>query len=594
MVLARLRARARRMQHDDWPTSVRGWRQWLDTTDRLGPRELAHRVHQAIRSLNQRDMSPRKRVHVVERLQPAIRRALDYLANRVHAQPLPLPAPACAAYRININLLAELARAYESALFDDRRRPSRRLAALACERALACHGERALRIVQTYAALDDRFWPRVNQVYRAAETAGVVRTRVRIAGAAPRRRQSPAAMYKRLLLFTLAGTQGVRRDEAARLYRALDSWGQLALLETPAREVDSDIPRFAIDLESDRGPVLLEEAGTGPSIRTLDVSDLVIRIEQLRAESDPQQKAVPADDEVGYGTLVRLLDSWMPGSYQRSRRARRGSEVDAEVTLPVIHTRITGEHQPPEGTTVKRPEPPPDWELEPIAESDMALSRDSGGIRPGVNWNEIPQGRDLSAGHEDARAVESAAHGASGEAIHPRWILEDVSATGFRLIWEGRGSCRVAVGEVIALRIDGGDTHRSRWCVGIVRRMRFLDDRRFEIGVQALVRNALAVRVDHLPPNPNVKRCEAHAKDRPALLLPADRRSGAAATLLVPAHTLRRGDLVELAMNGRRSRFALGALVEDTGTVSQYELNALNRHRGRQAESDERFAESLQ
>lgn len=594
MVFARIRSGDKRSESDDWPISMRGWRRWLDTADRLDNRELAHRIHQAVRVLNRRELSARERIRVLEYLDPGIRRALDYLSNRVQAQPLPLPAPALAAYRIILDLLDELARAFESVVLDNSRRPNRRMAARASERALAFHGERALRVLQTYSALDADFWPRVNRIYRAAERTGIAHTSVATAGRSPgkRDRQSPAAMYKRLLLFTLAGTHGARRDETARLYRALRSWSDLAELSAPRQETDGSLPRFAIDIDSELGPVAIDGSESGTSIRILDVHELVIHIEQLRVQSDPQHKALPADDEVGHGTLVRLLDNWMPGNYQRSHRARRGSEVDAEVALKVIHARITGENRPSSQADNKQPEPPPDWELEPIAESDMALSRDAGSIRPGVNWNEIPQGRDYSPGHEEARAVESATHGSSAERLQPRWILEDVSATGFRLIWEGRGSCRVAVGEVIALRTTDNDEGRSRWCAGIVRRMRFLDEHRFEIGVEALVRNALAVRLDRLPANPNVKRGEAQANDGPALLLPADRGAGHPATLLVPAHAHRQGDPVEVDMRGRKSRFTLGTLVEDTGTVSRYELTRAP-DRGRHAPSDSRFAESL-
>jgi len=130
----------------------------------------------------------------------------------------------------------------------------------------------------------------------------------------------------------------------------------------------------------------------------------------------------------------------------------------------------------------------------------------------------------------------------------------------------------VAVGEIIALRTLDRTGRHNRWYVGIVRRMRFLDAHRFEIGVQSLARNVLAVNLNQVAASPGNKRHASLGKNTPALLLPEARRSGRPATIVVPAHTHRQGDHVELDVNGRRSRFVIGRLVEDTGTVSRYQL----------------------
>ncbi|MDZ7829851.1 MAG: hypothetical protein U5K33_10320 [Halofilum sp. (in: g-proteobacteria)] len=594
MPIPRLRSHERLPSGDAWPISLRDWRRWMETAQRLEQRELAHRMLEIASTLNQRPMSPRQRVRTLELLQPCIRRALDYLATRFQAQPLPLPSSARASYRIMLELLSELAAAFETAVFAPAWPSPRRTLALAGERALSFLGERNLRIAQTYAAPETDYWSRVNRLYRALEAAGASDRPVagaRIPGAAGSRR-SPAAMYKQLLLFALAGLQGMRRDEAARLYRALDSWASLARLQTPDATGDRGLQRFAVDLDSDLGPGPAEQAGSGPGVRTLEVSELIIHIEQLREQCSLQSKAVPALDEVGQATLARLLDSWMPGSYQRSRRARRGSQVDAEVCLEVIHARLSADGAAPdEANGADNPEPPPDWELEPIADSDMALSRDKGGIRAGVNWNEIPQTQQPSPGFHEARAAASAALAAGAEQPPPRWILEDVSATGFRLIWEGAGACHVAVGELVALRTNRRDGDRSRWCIGVVRRMRFLDEHRFEIGVQAVAPTALAVELNKLAANPNLRQSSSDGQHGSALLLPADRRDRTPTTLLVPSHAWREGDRVELHMRKRCHRFTLGSLVEDTGTVSRYRLEPAPDRR-RQTPSDARFAGS--
>lgn len=607
MAIAWRPSRAIRGSADGWPTSMRGWRRWLERAECLEHRELAHRMYELAATLNQRDMPAHERMRVLELVRGESRRALDYLAGRIQSQPLPLPAAARAAYHLSIDLLQELIQGYERAVTGTGERVGRRRLALAAERALCLYGERMLRTYQTYTPLDAGFWQRVNAIYRASETSGVAQRKVADAELrfAPRPRQSPQDMFKRLLLFALAGTQGFRRGEAARLSRALESWKDLARLAPARGEPETTLPRFAIDLESPHGPRLLEPGEREPSIRVLDVSDLVVEVEQLREARGPENKALPAEDEVGPTALARLVESWHPTSFKRDRRARRGSEVDAEATLRVIHARLVLENRPRDDTPAaddaararrarRAPpaeEPPADWSLEEIDAAESVLGRHPDEVRPGVNWTEIPHGRERSAAQEEARAFEAAAEDPKClPESPPRWRLEDVSASGFRLLWDGQGSCRVAVGEPIALRI-GRAGERSRWCLGLVRRMRFVDEQCFEIGVQLVARNTIPARVRPEPPSRNAHRHREANPSTPALLLPSAPANGRRTTLLLPAHQHHSGDVLEVDLQQRTTRMALGRLVEDTGTVSRYEIEPAPA-RGRPAPSDTRFLAS--
>lgn len=585
MVLNRFRSRAEHSSGDGWPTSRRGWRQWLDSTGRLDSRTLANQVHELVYALDRREMPADKRIELLERVQSPIRRSLDYLADRVHSQPLPLPESAQAAYGMLLDLLSGLARAHESAFRDTRDVP-RRLAAVACERALALHGERMLCVMQTYASLGDDFWQRVNRVYRVAEMAGVENRSVSTGEleASTKRDETAAGMYKHILLFSLAGAHGLRRDELGRLYRALWKWSELATLQEPSDDENTGLPRFAIELDKGEPPSVLARKVEDETVRILDVSHLVIEVERLREHSSVERKAVPADDEVGHATLVALLDHWMPGTYERSRRAHRGSEVDAEVSLAGIHARITEENRPKRHDPRERLDPPPEWDLAPMAESEMAIARNAGGIRPGVNWNEHVEGQEEAP---DLAAVPRT----SAQTGHSRWILEDVSATGFRLIWDGEGSCRVAVGEVVALRTTSGDEIQHRWCVGVVRRMRFLDEHRFEIGVEAIARVVRPVHLDRLPAKRNLKKRRSEEHWEPALLIPTSRGSGEPATLLVPSLAWHEGDRIDLRINKKRARFVLGALMEDSGTISRFPLKK-EPERGQQVDRRTRLTPS--
>ncbi|WP_070989461.1 hypothetical protein [Halofilum ochraceum] len=591
MALDWLRVGRTRSSASGFPDTPRALRRWLDAAERQEHRTLSQRLLEAARALNGMDLAPRERLRMLELMRPTARKGLDYLGGRIHAQALPLQVAARVAFDLDLELLDELTRGYEDALTREPAGLRRRTAALAAERALTLLGEQMLRVAQTYGTLDDGFHERVNRVYRRAEAAdaaghAVENDQLRFAA---RQRQSPETMFKRILLFDLAGVQGFRRGEARRLYRALEGWADLARLHGVDSDVDNSLPRFAVDTDSGEPPRLLEEAGSGPGVRILEVDDLVHHVEQQRIDRGPEDNPVPAENELGATALARLVDNWRPGNYQRSARTRRGVEVDAEATLNVIHARIAMELEPEEA----EPDPVAEtagWSLEPIGEGSSGDAARLDGVRPGINWNEVSRGRDLSPSYVAAREEEARLVRSEAQNLAPRWLLADVSASGFRLIWDGSGSCRAAVGELVALKLTNRPDQRGRWCVGVVRRMRFLDERRFEIGVEALSRTTLPARVRAEPANRNVTRFRDSESSAPAVVLPADRARGLPTTVVVPAHMFREGQIIELDLHDRMLRLVLNNLREETGAFSRYTVTPAPE-RGRHAAGDTRFAE---
>lgn len=591
MALDWLRIVRSRSSSNGLPDTPRALRRWLDAAEREDHRSLSHRLLETVRVLNGLEQAPRERLRMLELIRPCARKGLDYLGGRIHAQALPLQTGARVAFDLDQALLDELTRGYEAALFREPTGLRRRTAALAAERALALQGEKMLRVAQTYGTLDSGFHKRINAIYRQAEAAGaahhaVTDDELRFAA---RQRQTPETMFKRILLVDLAGIQGFRRGEARRLYRALEGWADLARLHEFDGDVDNALPRFAVDTDSDQPPRLLDRTDSGPGVRVLELDDLVHHVEQQRIDRPPSDNPVPAENELGAKALARLVDNWRPGNYQRSDRTRRGVEVDAEVTLNVIHTRIAMEFEP-EDEESDRVAETADWSLEPLDPDESGIASRSDSVRPGINWNEISHGRNLSASYEAAREEESRLVRAGGQQVVPRWLVADVSASGFRLIWDGEGSCRAAVGELIALKLTSSGDQGSRWCVGVIRRMRFLDDRRFEIGVEALSRSTIPARVRAEPANPNITRFRDSEPSAPAAVLPADRSRGLPTTVAVPAHMFREGQIVELDVHQRVLRLVLSELREETGAFSRFGVTPAPE-RGRHAVPDTPLAQ---
>jgi len=577
-------------QRGGFPVRRRALSAWLSQLAHLDRRERSRRLHEGVHTLNRLEIPPRRRLALMEELRPAIREVLDYLASRIQSQALPLPERARRIYDLNIDLLHECALGYTIALVAEGPNGRRRRIAPAAERALALHGEWMLRAAQIYSRVPEAFWEAVNGIYDIADRAGVTYRAVEDAELPQvderRTSQSPITIYRRILLFALAGTQGLRRGEAERIYRALAEWADDARLGIDDGAVSGGTC-FAIDLETARGPSPLGEWTVTPEarIRVLEVDPLVDRIEALCRQSPPDDSPLADRNRVGSAALRRLIDSWRPATHERSERARRGEEVDAEVTLSIIVARLAAEFAPEEARPARRHRldtPGAALTLQTIDRSDGPAEQSAEGAA-GASWDEVEVGQDRSVGYAAARRAEARLDREGTRPEHPRWLLQDVSATGWRLWWASDGSSRATVGELAALRLSSDDGSGHRWSIGLIRRMQFLDDERFEIGVHALSRRVTPARVRREPANPNRKRDRRGEPSEPALMLPASRTLDTPATLLVPAHMFRQGEILELDLPERLLRVRLGAIRENTGSFSQYELEAAPS-RGRSAQ----------
>jgi hypothetical protein len=324
-------------------------------------------------------------------------------------------------------------------------------------------------------------------------------------------------------------------------------------------------------------------------IRILEVDTVVDRVEALYRQSPPDDSPLADRNRVGAAALRRLIDSWRPATHERSERAQRGEEVDAEVTLSVIVARLAAEFAPEESEGRRRHRldtPGAALTLQTIERPDDQGSEAAEGAA-GASWDEVEVGQDRSTGYAAARRAEARLDREGTRPEHPRWLLQDVSTTGWRLWWASDGSSRATVGELAALRLSSDDDSGYRWSIGVIRRMQFLDDERFEIGVHALSRRATPARVRREPANPNRKRDRRNEPSEPALMLPASQTLDTAATLLVPAHMFRQGEVLELDLPERMLRIRLATIRENTGSFSQYELEtAPSRGRSAQQKND--------
>lgn len=573
--------------HGETFSSGRHVRRWLDELERGSDRETAARFIEGLKHFNRVELRLARRLKSAEQLRPAARRQIERFVQRISTQRLPLDDASMRNFQALLLLLREMALAWDivaDSLGRARRAPRGKLA-LAVERALSYRGETMLRCVQVHAPLPQVFWHDCHALYRLTEAWGCAERKVRNdeLSTAPRQRQSPLDMYKRLLLFGISPTDGLRRGQAERLFRRLEAWCRLAVLSDMATASGDGAQLFHVDLATPEPPqpgLLLGESTAGT--RVLDITSVLTEARRLLPEA-PSENDVPGPAEVDAAALARLIDGWSGRVERRGERAARSEPADVETSLKRIRERLLADAAPAAAEVTRDRSRP----LGNIA--NLALQTIE---RPAHEWQKGRQkqaagrARDLPGAwgaREEKQAVVAAPSSATPE-TRRNWSLVDASSGGFRLRWEGGTSSPGAVGELVALRQelparDGGQAGedapmQERWSLGVIRRIRMIDNSRFDAGVEILGRHPAPAAVRREPANPHRKRNRDSEPVEPALMLPAIHGRGIPATVLVPAHLFREGEVLELDAHDRMLRIRLGPARESSAAFTRFELSA--------------------
>ncbi len=572
--------------HDETFSSGRRVQRWLEELERGSDRETAARFIEGLKHFNRVELRPGRRLKSAEQLRPAARRLSERFVQRINTQRLPLDDASMRNFQAQLLLLREMALAWDivaDSLGRAHRAPRGKLA-LAVERALSCRGETMLRCVQVHAPLPQVFWHDCHVLYRLAEAWGCSERRVRNDEllTAPGQRQSPLDMYKRLLLFGVAPTDGLRRGQAERLFRRLEAWCRLAVLSDTATASGDGAQLFHVDLATPEPPqpgLLLGESTAG--IRVLDVTSVLTEAQRLQPEA-PSENDVPGPAEVDAAALGRLIDGWSGRVERRGERAARSEPADVETSLKRIRERLLADAAPAAAEVTRDRSRP----LGNIA--NLALQTIE---RPAHEWQDKrkqaeSRAQDLPGAwgtREERQAIAAAPSSATPE-TRRNWSLVDTSSGGFRLRWEGGTSSPGAVGELVALRqelpANGGGQEgadapmQERWSLGVIRRIRMIDNSRFDAGVEILGRHPAPAVVRREPANPHRRRNRDSEPVEPALMLPAIHGREIPATVLVPAHLFREGEVLELDAHDRTLRIRLGPARESSAAFTRFELSA--------------------
>lgn len=551
--------------------------EWVIALPMANTTDTAAQVRQATWEIARLDVTAEARMALLEQIRPI----LHYLCARLDRNAATSHAHGDAIARLAQRLQTNLCSGYKSVVVAGlaarsagARGLDRDLLPQAIHRALSDLSRTLLRTLQFYVEPADRLWFELNQLYLLAERLEVAETRVEDAENHERPVTTPTSAYLRSLLLACCKPNQMRYRQLAEVFNCLEDWCRFVTLEP-----DATSALFAVDLESDQGPVykrLMHEAVEPRGIRT-DV--LVYQIESYLRD-------LPAEIRVPEGTsepqLHHLAEAWGEMRPRSHRRTDTSGTIKVCVGLRSAHYFLSGglEFQ----DLLDDPDNLVKQELNPFLLDPETRERhrphgtkdvwddafDVGGRIP-ENPNVADPDGVLRRAREQATARGRAAQPAgdtdgerSSHQIFDTTAI-DTSPGGYQIRWNDPLPPQLQTGEILAMR----EALDNRWCVAVIRWIRQNQDGT-AMGIELLAPRAVpvAVRVIQKVGGPT-----SYAR---ALMLPELAPIDQPATLITPRLPFQAGQKIHLYKQGVRSTAQLTKCVLKTESVNQFTYRMLS------------------
>lgn len=557
---------------DPRPAQVEHWIKELPLAN-LG--ESSRRLYEALNSIQTLELPPEQRFRLLEQLHPPVDAVLDALKVHYVGKPFPLAEKSQRTVALSQALAQLMAQGYRATLTGNGKHFT-----LATQRGLDYLGRMLLRAYQVYATHPVDVWRDIHALYRQAETRGDARSSLKEPGANTHGAHSIENTYKHILLLALACPYRLRQGEVERINTWLCDWSQYATLSRLA-EARNPSGMFVANFNSDDPPtyLVLRASEYDPdSCRLLNAARLADAIRdtfgrQRRAEGN---KAQHINDQA----LRRLMLAWGVMPKRRFSRTQKHSTAVVAMGLSTAHYFIGGENAFAGGgdgtgplfnnpaqfeaseTADRQGQLPDMWEL-----TDIHLAHNAQPTVTDGQYIEFTPGHDPLAIKSRIKPAAKPAPQTPAYRTH-LWKMVNVSAGGYRLLWDNRENSQAQVGELLGLR-ESHDPDSFHLSLGVVRWMKYDAELGLELGVEMLAPGAVAIGT-------KIHRVGGGSEYLRSLLLPAIKPLGQPATLLTPALPYHVGAILMVSSHGQEARVELTKLVENTGSFAQYQFRPLD------------------
>jgi hypothetical protein len=545
-------------------------RQWVENLPLINTEGTVIQLEFALDNINSVDLPTEERVEVLELLTAPVMFINGALRKKYLGRPLPLSGDPLNKASKAIDLCTRMATGYKILVVAlENRGQSSSLLATAVHRAMRYLSEILIGNYQIYVQYPEGIWRDLHTLYALAERQDLQQLPV-----ADTTRAKPAAstigdIYKQILLLSLACPFRLRQNEIRQVYDTLGQWTTYSKLGT-IEQLQNGL--FSCHLDSDDPPcyrVMKHDDQFNEQWRILDTRGMTAPVQAALAESRVSAAHPGLPEEQ---ILNRLMLSWGVMPKRRFPRHQQPASINLVTGLRAIHCVLTGLESasaPAESvdTDIIRDKhylQDPTFER-PTRTSNAPMYRHHArpdGRQPGNGTGATPgQGNPLQGAY-----LATGNAGRGDNAGNPRietWKMQDMSAGGYCLLWEGGGPSSVQIGELVAIH-SGDDRQQANWQLGVIRWMKFTQERGFGLGVQLMSPGANPVLA-------SIRSKNAAAENKMhGILLPEIKAIDQQATLLLPSLPFRAGSLSTLTRGTDEKQIRLTRQIENTGSFAQF------------------------
>ncbi|QSA96281.1 hypothetical protein [Methylococcus sp. EFPC2] len=429
-------------------------------------------------------------------------------------------------------------------------------------RALEAYGEMQLKYQAIYLPVPHGYWREVYGLYAAAEQRGWHAEK--IAGVKGERSgDTILAVFKHILLFSLAHCQRYRPLEIRQIHEVTGRFAHLAELNAEPRRADESAA-FSLDLGGDEPPRPIQAGpkGDDAKFRFLLTRTLVRQALAYYGEAESRRWS---GIRMRRTMLKRLIQSLAAPERRKSSRLPSREERTLTLGLENLALAMTGDDRGPVKSAPKRATSVvqvrgvtlldvPDYTLQ-LTDRDER-DQDRRDMRSETSIGQRWRGEQSKVRQDDIWTDRGLALSPGRNPAIPLAWTVNASAHGYCLCWVSKELSCVRVDELIGVPDEDGNLN-----VGVVRWLSHDSEDNLLLGVELLSPASTPVAISV---------SGSFEDERHGLLLPVNKRLGASSSLITPPASFQLGQIVRLETAGHSRNCRLERLIESNFSFSHF------------------------
>jgi hypothetical protein len=515
---------------------------WTDQLQITRVTQTSVQLYKYLPEITRLKTDPKTRLEMLEVLRPNVQISIAGLAKQFLGQPLILPEDAQKTAIVAQALQKSMINGYSICVRDLISQKSlnsqgRDGLAKAISRAMFSIGLLYLRSCQIYTPLPKGLWLLLHHLYRTADSYQILTVPIQDPMLKLRQTSNVRDTYLRTIMLACSNSNQLSQKDLAMAFEAFESWAHPVL--TREKVARDNANPFFINLSLDEPPRYKERASAeeqGYRLE-LDFSRLVTALARRQDSSTGNGDGLIIPRNMPADLVNHLINTWAETADRQQHRRKIKSTVDICVGITECHYFLAGEQDFGSFLGQARKANPEGW---PTPSSYASLN-----------------GFTL--------AERSAAIG-QGTIYKPtRVTVQNISAGGYCLYWQGNMPHNATAGQLLGIREVG----KRDWNLGVVRWIRQLRGAS-QMGIQVLALDAKPVATSVRYPR------GGYSDFMRGLQLAPYEAGQTASTLLTAAAPFQEFSKVQLKSGSQTLSLNLDQCILSTNAIRQFDFHIID------------------